>query len=183
MDKRTRVLAAMEGKEVDKVPVGFWFHFMGDRGVGEACVKGHVDYYRTANVDFMKIMSDSFMFDPGFEIKEASDWGRVRPQGASSPYVEGQVERCKRIAQELGGECCLFYNFFAPFSMVRGMTSNEMVMAHIRENPKAVQTAMNAIGEDHAVMIERIMKEAGFDGGYFSFQGGEKNRFTVEEYA
>ena len=38
MDKRTRVLAAMNGEKVDHVPVGFWFHFGGDEAMGEACV-------------------------------------------------------------------------------------------------------------------------------------------------
>ena len=37
MDKRTRVLNAMNKKEVDHVPVGFWFHFAGDEASGEGC--------------------------------------------------------------------------------------------------------------------------------------------------
>lgn len=46
MDKRTRVLAAMNGEKVDHVPVGFWFHFGGDEAMGEACVNAHLKYYR-----------------------------------------------------------------------------------------------------------------------------------------
>lgn len=183
MDKRTRVMAAMNGEPVDKVPVGFWFHYLGDRGIGEACIKGHVDYYRYADVDFMKIMSDGFMIDPGVKINTAADWGKVRPMGAHSPYIEGQVERCKRLTEELGQECCLFYTMFAPFTMVRGLTSNDLVMAHLKENPKAMMHALQMVGEDHAILIERILKETGFDGGYFSFQGGERDRFSLEEYA
>ena len=38
MDKRTRVLTAMDAGEVDHVPVGFWFHFAGEEASGEgAC--------------------------------------------------------------------------------------------------------------------------------------------------
>lgn len=46
MDKRTRVLNAMNKKEVDHVPVGFWFHFGGEEAVGDACVQAHLKYYR-----------------------------------------------------------------------------------------------------------------------------------------
>ena len=185
MDKRTRVLAALNGQPVDKVPVGFWFHFLGERSTGEPCVKGHLDYYRHAGVDFMKIMSDGFTVDPDFRIVTARDWDKIRPLGRHSAYVEGQVERCKRIAQELKGECCLFYNIFAPFTLIREMnqTSDDMVMAHLRENEAGVVSALRAVGEDQASLIERVMTEAGFDGGYFSFQGGEEDRFSLEEYA
>ncbi len=27
MNKRERVIAALEGRETDRVPVGFWYHF------------------------------------------------------------------------------------------------------------------------------------------------------------
>ena len=37
MDKRTRVLNAMNKKEVDHVPVGFWFHFAGEEASGQGC--------------------------------------------------------------------------------------------------------------------------------------------------
>ena len=46
MDKRTRVLNAMNKKGVDHVPVGFWFHFSGEEASGEACVQAHLKYYR-----------------------------------------------------------------------------------------------------------------------------------------
>ena len=42
MNKRERVLAALNNLPVDRPPVGFWFHFQADQGVGEACVKAHL---------------------------------------------------------------------------------------------------------------------------------------------
>ena len=46
MDKRTRVLHAMNGEEVDHVPVAFWFHFSGEEALGDANVQAHLKYYR-----------------------------------------------------------------------------------------------------------------------------------------
>lgn len=46
MDKRTRVLNAMNKKEVDHVPVGFWFHFAGEEASGQGCINAHLKYYR-----------------------------------------------------------------------------------------------------------------------------------------
>jgi len=42
MDKRTRVLNAMNKKEVDHVPVGFWFHFAGEEASGQGCINAHL---------------------------------------------------------------------------------------------------------------------------------------------
>lgn len=43
MDKRTRVLNAMDKLPVDHVPVGFWFHFDGEETKGEECVQATSD--------------------------------------------------------------------------------------------------------------------------------------------
>ena len=44
MDKRTRVLNAMNKKEVDHVPVGFWFLYRGEGAEGDAWVQAHLTY-------------------------------------------------------------------------------------------------------------------------------------------
>ena len=60
MDKRTRVLNAMNKLPVDHVPCGFWFHFGGKEAPGEECVQAHLRYYREKDLDFLKVMCDGF---------------------------------------------------------------------------------------------------------------------------
>ena len=64
MNKRERVLAAMNLQPVDRPPVGFWFHFLAEQGVGQACVQAHHDYYNHIDVDMVKIMCDSYFDYP-----------------------------------------------------------------------------------------------------------------------
>ena len=78
MDKRTRVLNAMNKKEGDHVPVGFWFHFGGEEAVGDACVKAHLNYYRETELDYVKIMCDNYFPYPLTEIQCASDWKNLK---------------------------------------------------------------------------------------------------------
>lgn len=182
MDKRTRVLNAMDGKPVDRVPVGFWHHFTGEQAEGTAAVKAHLDFYKNSHIDMLKIMSDGISFAFPGPMKKASDWSCVRPNGVHSNFVEGSVERAKRIKEEVKEECCLFYNIFAPFSLVRFYAGDECVMAHLRENKQPLMDAMAAIAEDNAVLVRRLITEAGCDGVYLSVQGGEINRFSAEEY-
>ena len=189
MDKRTRVLAAMNGGEVDHVPVGFWFHFGGEEANGEACINAHLKYYRETDLDFVKIMCDGYFPYPITEkIQTAKDWRKLKPLDAGHPFIREQVERAKRIVEEIGSSRCVFYNVFAPFSSLRfgaaeiGIGDAE-VMEHIREDKNALMHALDVIGQTNAVLAEQLIVEAGCDGIYYCVQGGEFDRFSEEEYA
>lgn len=182
MDKRTRVLNAMNKQPVDHVPVGMWYHFSGENTRGEACVQAHLDYYRDTDLDFLKVMSDAYTYPIPDSIRKADDWWKLTPLGPDHPYIRGQVERAGRIVEEIGKERCVFYNIFAPFSCIRQGTSDEMVMKHLGENRPAVMHALDVIAQDLALLSQLLVTEAGCDGIYFCVQGGEKDRFTPEEY-
>ena len=103
------------------------------------------------------------------------------------------VERCARIHEELGEECCLFYNFFSPFTMIRaaesftehalaGRTKDETVMAHLRENEAAVLHALEVVAADLAHLAELVIHRGGCLGIYQSVQGAEKGRMSEEEH-
>lgn len=48
--------------------------------------------------------------------------------------------------------------------------------------PDAILYALDVVAEDNALLTELLLTEAKIDGVYFCVQGGEKNRFTIEEY-
>lgn len=188
MDKRTRVLTAMNGGEVDHVPVGFWFHFAGEEASGEGCVQAHLKYYRETDLDFVKVMCDGYFPYPiPVKINCASDWKKLEPMDKDDPFIRGQVERAARIVEEIGKDRCVFYNVFAPFSSLRFGSgeigiSEETLMKHVREDRNAVMHALDVIAQTNALLSELLITEAGCDGVYYCVQSGEPNRFTPEEY-
>ena len=185
MNKRERVLAAMNNQPVDRPPVGFWFHFTGDKQLGAACVAAHLDYYDTIDTDIAKLMCDGYFDYPNpvaKAVKKPGDWYAMKPLGPDSEFIRGQVERAKAVKAGLKSDCLILYNVFAPFSSIRFGTSDELVMAHLKEDPEAVLYALDVIAEDNALLCEKLLTEAGIDGVYYCVQGGEKDRFTVEEY-
>lgn len=187
MDKRTRVLNAMNKKEVDHVPVGFWFHFSGEEAEGDACVQAHLRYYRETDMDFVKIMCDGFFPYPLPQISKAEDWKKLAPLTADHPFIRGQVERAKAIVEDIGKERCVFYNVFAPFSSIRFGAkeigySDKDVMDFIHQDKNAVMHALDVIAQTNALLAELLITEAGCDGIYYCVQGGEYDRFTEEEY-
>lgn len=185
MTKRERVIAAMNNQPVDRPPVGFWFHFDGDHSSGQPCVDAHLDYYNNVDVDIAKLMCDGYFDYPNpvaKTVKEAKDWYSMKPLGADSPFVREQVERAKAVKAGLKSDCLILYNVFAPFSTLRFGAGDDIVMKHLKEDPDAIAYALDVVAEDNAVLCELLMTEAKIDGVYYCVQGGEKNRFTPEEY-
>ncbi|MBQ6004565.1 MAG: hypothetical protein IJL16_07560, partial [Clostridia bacterium] len=183
MDKRTRVLNAMDKLPVDHVPVGFWFHFDGEETKGEECVQAHLRYYRETDLDFLKIMNDGYSSYPLPDtVKTAKDLWDLKPLGKDHPWIKDQVWRAKRIVEEIGQERCVFYNVFAPFSFIRNGKRNALIMDFLREDKLAVMHAIDIVAEDAALLSQFLIQEAGCDGIYYCVQGGEKDRFTIEEY-
>lgn len=182
MDKRTRVLNAMNGHDVDHVPVGFWFHFAGEEQKGDKCVEAHLKYYRETDLDFVKIMSDGYFIYPFPEIKTADDWAKLTPIGKDHPFIRDQVDRAKKIVDAIGKERCVFYNVFAPFSTIRFYRGSQQTMLDLQENRYAVIHALDVIAQDNAALAEAVIREAGCDGVYYACQGAEYDRFTEEDY-
>ncbi|MDL2233197.1 hypothetical protein LJC63_06410 [Ruminococcaceae bacterium OttesenSCG-928-L11] len=183
MNKRERVLNAMNCLPVDRPPVGFWFHFSGEEAKGQACIDAHLRFYNNSKVDFAKVMCDSyFPFPIPESIKEPADWATLQPIGRDHPFIQEQLARAKGVKEGLQEDICVFYNVFAPFSSIRFGSSDEFVMRSLREAPEAVAHALNVIGQDNALLAELMVTEAGMDGVYYCVQGGEGDRFTYEEY-
>lgn len=185
MDKRERVLAAMNMQPVDRPPVGFWFHFLAEQGQGDACVQAHLNYYNHIDVDMVKIMCDSYFDYPNpvaKAVKEPKDWYAMKPLGKDSPFIREQVARAKAIKAGLKDDMVVIYNVFAPFSLIRFGTSDELVMRHLKQDEAAVMYALDVIAQDAALLSELLVTEGGIDGIYYCVQGGEKDRFTPETY-
>ena len=185
MTKRERVIRAMQNQPVDRPPVGFWFHFSKEDSLGQRCVDAHLRYYNNVDVDIAKLMCDGYFDYPNpvaKAVKEPGDWYAMKPLGPDSEFIRGQVERAKAVKAGLKSDCLVLYNVFAPFSSIRFGTSDELVMRHLREDPRAIEYALDVIAQDNALLCEKLITEAGIDGVYYCVQGGEKDRFTPDEY-
>lgn len=179
MNKVQRVRAALAGQPVDRVPASFWFHFTPDKAHSTASVKAHLDYYRAAGVDFLKVMNEH-PYQANVTITRPADWRKVRPAPLSASFYQEQLDEIKRIVDQIGGDCLVVTTIFGPFSS-GNHAGNNAVTAHLKEDPAAVAQGLLAIGESLGAFGAACVA-AGAAGVYFSAQGGEEERFTAEEF-
>lgn len=180
MSKRELVLNAFDNKVVERVPVGFWFHFAADAffNSSEETVKrnvaGHQKYVDEFQPDFLKLMSDGFFGYPGEALKNlktAADLDTVETEDAGA-WIQGQVDLVKELTGRFKAEVASFYNIFAPATylsfLLEAAESSFTVEQLAKENPKGLSRVLLEIAKDIAVLSQRVITEGGADGIYFS---------------
>ncbi|MDF2986703.1 MAG: hypothetical protein K0R50_2213 [Eubacterium sp.] len=193
MSKRERLLDAFNNKEVDRVPVGFWFHFLEEEEFGkgldkpeliEINISSHKKFIKAADPDFVKIMSDGFFLYPSLILKNlsgAEDLKKLTPLGKNHEWIQQQIGIVKAVTGFLK-DTSAFYNIFSPATFLRIAISDGKLIEYFREAPEAVAFALDVIAQDLIVLSQAVIKEAGAEGIYLSVQNPGNGTFTYEEY-
>ncbi len=179
MNKIQRVRAALEGKLPDRVPASFWFHFPTSQAHGEESVQAHLEFFRQADPDFLKIMNEH-PYRVVTPIKNPADWRKIRPAPLESSFYQEQLDEIKMITDELAGTCLTTTTIFNPFSS-GNHAANRLVTEHLKADPVSVNIGLGTIAESLAEFALACL-EVGADGIYFSAQGGEADRFEEYEF-
>jgi len=188
LDKRERVLASIQGREVDRVPVGFWLHFANDLHHGKASVDAHIDFFKKTDTDIVKIMNENLVPNT-HKITKATDWRHIQPIKMTDSFVVDQLDIIKRVIEAIGDEAvCLttIHGTVASAFHARGggdgyETLRYMLSNHLREEPQIVSDAFRVISEGLAEFTEACLN-AGAQGIYYAALGGETELFTDSEF-
>ena len=200
--KKELVLSAMDRREVERVPSGFWFHFLADEIHADAyadprleqtLLDGELRYIDGFQPDFVKIMTDGFFSYPNPVVqtaRTAKELAKVQPLPDDHPFFTRQIAYAKEITKRYGNEVATFYNIFCAGTTVKFMqpgtlAEDEAFLAQlVREDAAAVRAAFDVISGDLAKLARRIIAEAGVTGIYFSLQnliGEGASRAVYEE--
>ena len=108
-NRKQLVLDAMDGKEVDRVPSGFWFHFLPDEihanafkepALNQQLLAGERKYISEFQPDFVKIMTDGFFpynNDLLYTAKSAKELANIQPLADDDPWFTQQIAYAKEI--------------------------------------------------------------------------------------
>ena len=188
MNKIERVDAVLAGREPDRIPVSFWYHFDGGCASGKAAVDAHVRHMETYDLDLLKIMDDNRYPRIGLRdgvISDAADLERL-------PLLEGcedrfamQLDLIAALSQRYGGEFRMITTVFNSWTVLRQMTSPEsgrhlppvvgqtgdprdaVLSRFLREAPEALSRALYTITESTMNFIWNCLDE-GADGIFLS---------------
>lgn len=180
MNKKERMLAALENRPTDRIPVTFWRHFTGDDTRGAQCVQAHKEFYRSTDLDCIKVMHDGLIAPCSLDVSDAYDLRAYRPLGTRNPYIREYVDRCKGVVDAIGGEVYVYCNIFPAITLLRRI-GDEKLMSLIETDRAAVLHAMDVMSEEIALLGRLVIEEAGCLGIFAAFQGAEQTRFSKKE--
>lgn len=195
--KKDLVLAAFNNKPVDRVPVGFWFHFtdpeehmngLTDPTLVRRNIEGHKRFYEAFHPDFVKVMSDGFLGYPNEvlkTVKSVEELKGVKSLGEGHPWITKQVEIVKKVSDMFGKKVMLFYNVFAPVRYLilqQGVKGYHLAAKLIAEDKEVFKSFLSIIAQDISNLTKRVITEGKADGIYFCVQCIQDASVTKEVY-
>ncbi len=183
MTKYERVMAAVNGDEIDRIPVCFWHHFRPE-GSGRKMAEATYSFFAESfDLDILKIMPDIAYPFPRRSISDPNDWRLLEPlDEARSRYFTQRAASIQALREMVGFDVPIIMTVFNPLSeAMHFATSNELFMQHAVENPSIIHEALATIAENLRAHISDCM-DAGADGVFFALQGCTKQAMTREQY-
>jgi uroporphyrinogen decarboxylase len=147
LNKIERVTQALAGKDPDRPPFSFWYHFGLQHGPGRKHAEVEIDFYRAYDLDFLKVMNDyPYPLPAGVEaLDSADDWRRIEPLGGDHPGWQEQLTALSIINDRLGGEALFIDTIFSPWTTARRLTRAGDIQEARARHPEALLAALEAI--------------------------------------
>jgi uroporphyrinogen decarboxylase len=201
MNKRERVMAAVRGEAVDRVPVSFWLHNFAQEHSAKALADETVRLYRAFDWDFLKPQSRATCFAEmwGMQItpspqravpygvralpcKGPEDFGNLQPVDASGGALGEQLEALLDIRRRVGAEPPMVSTIFAPMMTATFMLpgGRDAVIAMMRDQPRALEAGLAAIGRTLADYARNCV-QAGLDGVFYATTVATRPLMSVEQ--
>jgi uroporphyrinogen decarboxylase len=200
MTKRERIKAALDGKAVDRVPVGFWRHWPGDDTQAESLAQVALEFQKRYDLDFIKIpvtstycvedygakhqyrgniIGDREFLD--FVVKNAADWDRIEPLDIKKGKYGQHLQALRMVLEKREADTPVIFTIFNPLAMASYLAGDETLLVHLRCYPEKVAKALNALTETCASFVKAIIAE-GADGIFLSTRWASYELMNKEEY-
>jgi uroporphyrinogen decarboxylase len=187
MTSRDRVLAALRGDEVDRVPMSFWGHVYHRESSAEELVAHTLERWRNHRWDWVKLNPRKhYHVEPwgvryhysgipdvkpvleSYPVHESTDWDRI----AEVPHDRGalgeQIEAVRMLRAQLPVEVPILATVFTPLAILGELTEPPALLReHLVRDPERVARALENVTRVFERYVAAIMR-AGADGLFFA---------------
>lgn len=199
MTGKDRVLSAIQGKPVDRVPVALWRHFPNEDQKAESLAAAHVAFLKKYEWDFLKVtpaagyygddwgLRASYKPNPAGTrhytdrpVKKPGDWGHLKALDVTAG-VYGRELHALRMIRDALPETLILSTIFSPLTIARTLSGDQALVRYLRENPEDLHRGLETIAEVTSYFAAETLS-AGSDGVFFATQCATTEYLTVEEY-
>ncbi len=200
LTKRERIINALKGEEVDRVPISLWLHHPDKDQDPRALAETQVAFARKYDLDFIKLTpfglysvqdwgckvkftctKDKVAVVEDHGIKHVSDWNKLQIFPEYYGTWGKQVQLAAHTKKLLRGNDIPFVQtIFSPLTTAWKLAGDRLFQ-DMRENPEIVHNALRVITETTVNFIKANI-EAGVSGFFFATQCATTDLLTAEEY-
>ena len=201
MTSRQRVMAALRGEPVDRIPLAFWLHNFATENSAAGLAGETMRLHETFGWDFLKPQSRAQCFAemwgltyaPSREratpyavtrepLGTADEVGRLRPVDPRQGALGEQLEALRMIRTRVGPDVPIIWTIFSPLMvlpfLVRG--GKPQALAFLRSDGAAVARGLHAMAETLAEYA-RLTREAGADGLFYATNVATRALMSADE--
>lgn len=202
MNKKQRVLAAIRGEQVDRVPYSLWLHNFAREATALELADETTELYEAFDWDFLKPQSRPYCFAEMFGLKftasrqrevwpvithhpttTPAEFAALRPVDPSSGALGEQLEALQIIRSRVGKDVPTVATIFAPIMVSSFMLpgGNADVARMMRQAPEEFEQGLAAISETLAGYA-KLCTDAGFEGIFYATNLANKDMMTPAEF-
>ncbi len=200
MTKKERVLAAINKKEVDRIPFGMWYHIPKVDQDPVQLAEVQIEQAHSYDLDFIKMMpygnygahdyglSCTFycnetqpVVERKFAIDDVKQWTELEPLAGCFGSHGKTLQFARQLQKQLKGEQIPYVQtIFSPLTTAKKIAGMR-VFEDMRSNPKYLHQALAAITET-TINFVKLNIEAGVAGFFFATQTANKDWLTEAEH-
>jgi uroporphyrinogen decarboxylase len=201
MTKRERVLAALEGKPVDRVPLSFWLHNFATENSAEGLAAESLRLARAFDWDFLKPQSRAQCFAEMWGLAYApsreqavpytvtrapvateGDLRALEPVAPRTGALGEQLQALRAIRASVGPDTPIIWTIFSPLMVLPFLMAGgkEQALGLLRTSPRAVEHALGAMAQTLAGYARACVEE-GADGLFYATNVATQALLSVAE--
>jgi uroporphyrinogen decarboxylase len=199
--KRQRVMAALRGQPVDRIPLAFWLHNFNTENSARGLADETLRLARTFDWDFLKPQSRAQCFAemwgltyrPSREtatpytvthtpVVDAEDLARLPVADPREGALGEQLEALRLIRAAVGPDVPIIWTVFAPPMILPMLTrgGREQALGLLRDAPRESARAFDVMAETLAEYA-RLCLAAGADGLFYATNVATRALMSAEE--
>lgn len=201
MTKRERVMAALRGAPVDRVPVSLWLHNFATENSADDLAAETLRLARRFDWDFLKPQTRAqcfaemwgFRYRPSREraasytvtetpLTTAADLRQLEPADARFGALGEQLEALETIRKAVGPDTPIIWTVFSPLMVLPFLLTGgrAQAVALMRSEPTAVEHALDAMAVTLADYA-RAAVDSGADGLFYATNMATRELSTAAE--
>ncbi|MDR1058615.1 MAG: hypothetical protein LBL43_03620 [Treponema sp.] len=200
MTHKERVLGALKGEALDRLPVSAWMHFPREDKTAEGMVNAFTRFQTAYDWDIAKLMyrnsfpyedlgvkSGDEMPDYGWyrrvsqAVLKPSDWNTLKVLDPKKGALAEMVGVTKIVSQKMGPSIMKLATVFTPLMVAHQIAGTERLQEDMKSSPKNVHQGLEAITQG-VIDFTLACLDAGADGIFFATGEANKGFCAPKEY-